>query len=196
LFDNLIKYIADTNYNEVILNLFKTGTYRFYMPTMVDYTSKIEGAEKSLDFIGLNYYSHYAFNFTGDIDESLEALPFPEEIMTDMDYGIYPEGLYRAIKRISQLGVPIIITENGLADAKDDRRADFIDKYLFAVSKAIEDGYDVRGYYHWSLLDNFEWNLGYGERFGLYHVNFETQERTLKNGTKKYIEIITEAKSK
>ena len=196
LMDNLIKYIADSNYNEVILEMFKTDEFNFCMPAMIDYQSTVPGASESLDFIGLNYYSHYAFNFTGDIDASLEPIPFPGETMTDMDYGMYPEGIYRAIKRISELGVPIIITENGLADDKDDRRAEFIDKYLYAVSKAIEDGYDVRGYYYWSLMDNFEWNLGYGERFGLYHVDFDTQKRTLKNGAKKYIEIIKESKEK
>ena len=164
------------------------------MPTMVDYSSEVKGANKSLDFIGLNYYSHYAFDFNWNIDESLEPIPFPGETMTDMDYGIYPEGIYRAIKRISELKVPIIITENGIADDKDDRRALYIDRYLYAVSKAIEDGYDVRGYYYWSLMDNFEWNLGYGERFGLYHVDFETQKRTLKQGSKTYIDIIKASK--
>lgn len=196
ILDHSIKFIADQNYNEVLLEMFKSNKFIFKMPTMVNHESVVEGANKSLDFIGLNYYSHYAFDFTGDIDESLEAIPFPGEVMTDMDYGIYPEGIYRAIQRISELGVPIIITENGLADDKDDRRADFINRSLYAVSKAIEDGYDVQGYYYWSLLDNFEWNLGFGKQFGLYHVNFKTQERTLKIGAKKYIEIITEAKSK
>jgi len=194
LLDNVMKYFADVNYNEVVLETFKSNQYHFSMPTMVDHHIVIEGANKSLDFIGLNYYSHYAFDFTGDLDESLEPLPYPNEVMTDMDYGIYPEGIYRAIKRISKLGVPIIITENGLADDKDDRRAGFIDKYLYAVSKAIEDGYDVRGYYYWSLMDNFEWNFGYGKRFGLYHVDYETQKRTMTQGAEKYREIIQESR--
>ncbi len=195
LFDHLIKFIVDNNYNEVILNLFKTNEFDFYMPTMADRKCTIEGANTSLDFVGLNYYSHYAFNFNGNIKESIIPRPFPGETMTDMDYGMYPEGIYRAIKRISELKVPIIITENGIADDKDDRRAEFIDKYLYAVSKAIEDGYDVRGYYYWSLMDNFEWSLGYGERFGLYHVDFNSQKRTLKEAAKTYLEIIKQAKS-
>ncbi len=195
IMDHLIKYFADRNYNEVVLEVLKSDGFNFYMPTMVDHSSTIKGANTSLDFIGLNYYSHYAFNFNGNLDESLEPIAYPGETMTDMDYGMYPEGIYRAIKRISKIGVPIIITENGIADDKDDRRADFIDRYLYAVSKAIEDGYDIKGYYYWSLTDNFEWNLGYGERFGLYHVDFDTQKRTLKQGAKKYIEIIKQTKS-
>jgi len=195
IMDHFIKFFADNNYNEVVLNLFKTDKFDFYMPTMVDRSASIEGASQTLDFIGLNYYSHYAFDFNGNIDESLETKAYPGEVMTDMDYGIYPEGIYRAIKRISQLNVPIIITENGIADDRDDRRGDYIERTLYAVSKAIEDGYDVQGYYYWSLTDNFEWNLGYGQRFGLYHVNFETQERRLKEGSKRYIEIINSAKN-
>ncbi len=194
IMDHFIKFFADNNYNEVVLNLFKTNEFDFYMPTMVDRFAKIQGASETLDFIGLNYYSHYAFDFNGNIDQSLEAKAYPGEPMTDMDYSIYPEGIYRAIKRISQLNVPIIITENGIADDRDDRRAEYIERTLYAVSKAIEDGYDVRGYYYWSLTDNFEWNLGYGQRFGLYHVDFKTQERRLKEGAKQYVEIISKAK--
>lgn len=146
LLDHIVKYIGDNNYNEVILQTFKTDQFNFNIPTMVDYTTEIKGASTSLGFIGLNYYSHYAFNFTGSIDESLEPMPYPGEVMTDMDYGVYPEGIYRAIKRISKLNVPIIITENGITDDKDDRRGDFIEKSLFAVSEAIKDGYNVTGY--------------------------------------------------
>ncbi len=194
ILDQFIKYNADANYNEVLLRLFRTGEYKFYMPGMIDFKADIPDAPNSLDFIGLNYYSHYAFKFTGNIEASLEPLPFPGEVMTDMDYTIYPEGIYRAIKRISQLHKPIIITENGIADAKDDRRALFIDRSLYAVSKAIEDGYDVRGYFYWSLMDNFEWNFGFDKRFGLYEVDFKTKKRTLRQGAKKYIEIIDKAK--
>jgi beta-glucosidase len=107
-----------------------------------------------------------------------------------MDYASYPEGLYRAIQRVSKLGVPIYITENGIADAKDDRRAQFISQYLYTVSKAIADGYDIKGYYYWSLMDNFEWSLGYDMKFGLYSVDMTTQVRTLKEGAKRYQEII------
>ena len=80
--------------------------------------------------------------------------------------------------------------ENGIPDAKDDRRETFIRRYLYAMSKAIEEGCDVRGYYYWSLLDNFEWAEGYSMRFGLYEMNFETQERTLREGAKAYQEIV------
>lgn len=107
-----------------------------------------------------------------------------------MDYASYPEGFYRAIKTVSQFGVPVIITENGIADEKDDRRALFITQYLYAVSKGISEGHDIKGYYYWSLMDNFEWSLGYDMKFGLYSVDFNTLARTLREGAKRYREII------
>ncbi len=119
----------------------------------------------------------------------------------DMDYGIYPEGIYRAFHSMKALGVPIYVTENGIADAKDDRRKFWIQGHLYAVHKAIQDGIDVRGFIYWSLMDNFgkwvmqsviriEWAKGFGMRFGLYEVNYETQQRTLREGAKAYVDII------
>ncbi len=72
--------------------------------------------------------------------------------MTDMHYAIYPEGFYRAIKQMGTLGKPVIITENGLADAEDSRRNLFIRRYLYAMAKAKDEGVDVRGYYYWTLM--------------------------------------------
>ena len=86
--------------------------------------------------------------------------------------------------------MPIIITENGIADKKDDRRRRYIERYLYAVSKAIKEGADIRGYYYWSLMDNFEWSEGYEMKFGLYEVDFTTQVRTLREGSKRYMDIV------
>ena len=72
----------------------------------------------------------------------------------------------------------------------------FIDRSLYAVSKAIEDGYNVKGYYYWSMMDNFEWNYGYAKKFGLYKVDYKTEKRTLREGAKKYIEIIDQSRKK
>ena len=113
-----------------------------------------------------------------------------EDILTDMPYTIYGEGMYRAIKSVSVLDVPILITENGVADAVDDRRELYIKRYLYAVSKAIEDGFDIRGYFYWSLMDNFEWAFGYDMKFGLFSVDYNTQERSLREGAKAFINIV------
>ena len=112
--------------------------------------------------------------------------------MTDMPYTIYAEGFYRALHQASILNKPIIVTENGIADLKDANRAKYIEQYLYALSKAIEDGLDIKGYYYWSLLDNFEWAFGYDMKFGLYEVDFKTQKRTLREGAKVYKKIVQE----
>ena len=116
------------------------------------------------------------------------------DIMTDMPYTIYAEGLYRAIQSVSALDVPILITENGVADAEDNRRELYIKRYLYAVSRAIEDGFNIIGYFYWSLMDNFEWAFGYDMKFGLFSVDYNTQERSLRKGSKAFIEIVNNEK--
>jgi len=140
-------------------------------------------AVDSNDFVGLNFYSHYQVKVQLNANDPFVFVHNTGALMTDMDYPLYPEGLYRALKLIATIGKPVIVTENGLADDKDDRRALFIRRYLYAVSKAIEEGVDCRGYFYWSLLDNFEWSAGYAMRFGLYEVDFATQKRTLRSGS-------------
>jgi beta-glucosidase len=190
LFDRLLARTVNKGFNGSFISTFRDGHYRFHFPTLVDESEAMADAPSTLDFVGLNYYSHNAMDFSLNLDEALKTRLYPNETQTDMAYTIYPEGLYRAIQEISVLGKPIIITENGIADAKDDRRGEFIRKYLYAVSKAIQDGYDVRGFHYWSLTDNFEWDLGYGQRFGLYHVDFATQKRTLREGSKQFQRIV------
>jgi beta-glucosidase len=148
------------------------------------------GARRAMDFIGLNYYSHLHVKFRWNPPEFFALAHRPAEIMTDLIYPIYAEGLYRAIKTVAALNVPIYITENGIADAKDDRRDLFIRRYLYALSRAIKDGSDVRGYFYWSLMDNFEWAEGYEMKFGLYEVNFKNQERKLRKGAEYFVKVV------
>lgn len=174
-------------FNDVFLSFFKTGELFSWIPRL---HTRIPNAHNKYDFIGLNFYSRVVIEsrmwhwLLSGCRGGLGKIATPScrqgEIMTDMEYGICPEGLYEAIKVMAQFKKPIYITENGIADRHDDRRSLWIRRYLYAVSKAIQDGYDVRGYYHWSLMDNFEWDRGYAQRFGLYQVDFETKERSLK----------------
>lgn len=151
----------------------------------------IPEAKDSLDFVGLNYYTHV---LTGVSIGALRRLEFPkrdQEVATEFGYPMYAEGFRRAIEFLAPLGVPIEITENGVADAADTLRPEHLKRHLWVLSEAIKDGYDVRSYHHWSLMDNFEWAEGYSMRFGLYHVDFETQERTLRSSGELYKEIIS-----
>ena len=188
--DWAIARISNNTFNEAILGFFRTGTMNFYVPLEANVSYTDSNAPNTLDFIGVNYYSHYAYRFDFDFKKATTSLPVEGEEMTDMPYTIYTEGIYRAIEDVANLKKPIIITENGISDAKDNRREKYIRESLYAVSKAIKDGYDVCGYYYWTLLDNFEWAEGYTQKFGLYEVNLETQERKLRNGSKAFAEII------
>src|SRR5262249_32882459 len=113
--------------------------------------------------------------------------------VSDLGWEIYPEGLFRVLTEWApRAGVPIYITENGLADRTDEKRPGFISSHLAEVARAIEAGVDVRGYYHWSLLDNFEWAEGYGPRFGLVEVNPKTFERKPRSSATLYARIAKE----
>ena len=87
--------------------------------------------------------------------------------------------------------MPIEITENGVADSNDDLRPEHLARHLWILSEAIRDGYDIKSFHHWSLMDNFEWAEGYSMRFGLYEVDFDTQERNLRKSGELYRKIIT-----
>lgn len=120
------------------------------------------------DFIGVNYY------FPGINWQTWHG---PK---SDLGWPVYPEGLTHVLKGMKRYKKPIYITENGIADADDSRRADFIREHIRAVRDAIAQGVDVRGYLHWSLLDNFEWADGFAPRFGLIEVDYSTMERTVR----------------
>lgn len=181
----------DGIFNQGALDYFSTGSFEFSMPGIDKIIFNDSSAINSLDFIGLNNYSHQRVKSQFNMNNFFQFEFYEDEEMTDMPYPIYPEAIYRSIKRVSVLGKPIIITENGVADKKDIFRSKYIDRYLFAVSRAISEGADIRGYYYWSFMDNFEWSEGYDMKFGLYKVDFKTQERSLREGSKHFIEIIS-----
>lgn len=182
--------LLDHVYNESIIRFLRDGLFRIYVPGVVFIQEKFEDAKGATDFIGLNYYSNLIMSPLSPQKPPFKPLTRPGQVLTDFPYTTYAEGFYRALKRINTIGRPIMVTENGIPDAKDDRREIFIRRYIYALSLAIKDGCDVRAYYYWSLLDNFEWAEGYSMRFGLYAMNFETQERTLREGAKAYQEIV------
>jgi len=144
----------------------------------------LDRVKGSLDWLGVQYYyDSPCRTFTYDLDDG--APP-----RTDLDWRIAPEGLYHVIKACGdRYGVPMLVTENGLADAEDSQRGRFIIDHLAWLHRALNEGYDVRGYLHWSLLDNFEWAYGYPPRFGLVEVDYETFERRVRPSAKVFEEI-------
>ena len=145
-----------------------------------------------MDFFGLNYYSRDIVAFSWKNPGMLFARlkTDPELPKNDLGWDIYPEGLYRICKEYyAKYKVPIYITENGICDADDDQRPRYICDHLEQVARLRREGIPVERYYHWTLMDNFEWTEGESARFGLIHCNFETQERTLRNSARLYGEI-------
>jgi beta-glucosidase len=134
-------------------------------------------------------------------DGAPELLPFPDGFpMTSFYWAVTPESLYWGPKFFTErYGLPLVITENGMSnndwvalDGKvhDPQRIDFLTRYLRALGRAIADGADVRAYFIWTLIDNFEWAEGFRQRFGLIHVDYPTQRRTLKDSALWYRGVI------
>jgi len=146
----------------------------------------------SHDFIGVNYYHS---------QRPIRLSLWPWRLETeewkgptsDMGWPIWPQGLQEALRLMKQYRVPLYVTENGLADARDAYRADFIRDHIRAVEAVQEQGVDVRGYFYWSLLDNFEWADGFEPRFGLVAVDYDTMERTPRPSAQVYKAIIEQA---
>lgn len=135
-----------------------------------------------LDFIGLNYYFHNKIKFPWIKKNE-------DKVVSDVKWEVYPEGIYYALKELQKYGLPIYITENGVADAKDRLRANFIKDHLYWTHKAIEEEINVRGYFHWSFMDNFEWEKGFEPRFGLVEIDYETLERKPRPSAFYYAQI-------
>jgi beta-glucosidase len=134
----------------------------------------LEAAGKS-DFVGVQTYTRARVGKDGDLP------PDPGAELTQMGYEFWPEALEQTIRyAAAQARVPVYVTENGIGTGDDTRRIEYIKRALAGVQSCLADGVDVRGYVHWSLLDNFEWIFGYRPTFGLVAVNRDTQERTVK----------------
>ena len=177
----------------------------------------LEQIHQPIDMLGINYYStglvamsdrpqfpqsSAASTFPGCSD--IDWLPTPGE-HTEMGWNIDPDGMYDMLVRVhdNYPEMPLFITENGIACADemvteadgtkavhDDKRIDYLTRHFDAARRAIEVGVDLRGYFVWSLLDNFEWAFGYTKRFGITYVDYETQERVPKDSFKWYRKLI------
>ena len=153
---------------------------------------RVADARGTQDFFGINYYSRDLVRFALDKPEELfcsRRVP-PGANVNDLGWEIYPAGLGHVVRTWARRsGVPVYITENGIADAADHKRASFLVEHLTELGRAIADGVDVRGYFHWSLTDNFEWAEGYAPRFGLFEIDYSTQERRARESARLYARI-------
>jgi beta-glucosidase len=159
--------------------------------------------QQPLDFLGLNYYTRTVTRYADD------RPPFnavgerqADALHTEMGWEVFPAALTRVLTWVKERygDIPLYITENGSAFADppaaidgrihDPLRVEYLEQHLRAAHSAMQQGVNLRGYYAWSLLDNYEWSHGYTKRFGIVHVNYETQERTIKDTGRFYAEVI------
>ena len=156
-----------------------------------------------LDFVGINYYTRAVVRHdSADVPARAGRVMQAHHTHTEMGWEVYPQGLSDTLTWFrSRYGdLPLYVTENGAAfydapaadgDHVDDPlRVGYYREHLRALHHAIAAGVDVRGYFAWSLLDNFEWSHGYSKRFGIVHVDFETQRRTLKQSARFYADVV------
>ncbi|MCF1709843.1 GH1 family beta-glucosidase [Tabrizicola sp. J26] len=195
--DMLASATQDAIFNRWFIEGITKGTYPDealaglapHMP--VGWEEDMVRISQPLDWLGVNYYTRHIHAFAPDTPwpSTRDVVgPLPK---TQMGWEIYPEGLYGFLTRMARDYVgdlPIYVTENGMANAdevingavNDHVREDFLFAHLRATERAIADGANVKGFFYWSLLDNYEWAFGYEKRFGIVHVDFETLQRTPK----------------
>ena len=197
--------LFDTVWNRIFADPMLLGRYpEGFGELMGARSGDLETIAQPLDFYGVNYYNPMCVAAPAD---PASEMPFDQREIpgypkTDFGWPVVPDGLRELLVLLDERypGLPpVMITENGCAYnmgpdehgiVDDQPRIDYLDSHLRAVAAAIEQGVDVRGYYCWSLMDNFEWSEGYTQRFGLVHVDYETQRRTPKRSFDWYAETV------
>ena len=177
--DQALSRLAEDNFNHAILEALTTGELKVRFPGFVATAVKLDGAARSMDYLGVNYYTRAHLKF-------LPGAPWAEYVfkdpnrrgLTDIGWERYPEGFAQVLKQLARYHLPIWVTENGLDDRSGEKRPEFLHQHWKALLEARAAGADVRAYLHWSLLDNFEWLEAWGPQFGLYRVDRKTLERT------------------
>jgi len=161
--------------------------------------------KQPIDFLGVNYYTRRVEQYHPDyLPLRTKHVPQPQHIQTDTNWEVFPEALTRVLLWVNERygggKLPIYITENGAAfydpphtidgRVEDPLRVEYYRQHLRAAHEAMSKGVNLRGYYAWSLLDNYEWAHGYAKRFGIVHVDYSTQQRTIKSSGRYYSEVI------
>jgi beta-glucosidase len=167
-----IAAVTDAFFNDSTPRALATGRVQLKVPGSIDLDEAIPGLAGSVDWLGINYYTR-SFVRADLTDPALAVQVTPSDVtQNDLGWEIYPEGLYRTLVRFARFGWPLLVTENGIPDGAGTTRPGFLRSHLYALDRARADGADVRGYFHWSLIDNFEWADGLAPRFGLFGVDY------------------------
>ncbi len=185
--DRLVAALYHRVFNLAVMRSLRAG--RLVFP--LNRVAPVRGPRPSQDFIGLNYYTRDRVRFNRHRCAELfgERIVAPDSRRSDLGWEVYSMGLYRTLVALKRQGLPIYITENGVADREDRIRPAFLLEHLRAAQCAVRDGVPLRGYFHWTCFDNFEWAEGYNAKFGLMACDLHTQERRLRESGRLYAEI-------
>ena len=194
--------VMDALHNRMFADPIFKGTYPAelvasgMLPGLADVPDDMAAIRQPLDFLGVNYYSRFVL---GDADDGMRIVPTDAE-KTAMGWEVYPQGMYEVLTRVQRDYAPpaVYVTENGAAyedrleDGRvhDAARISYLRRHFVAAHRALQEGVPLRGYFVWSLLDNFEWAFGYTRRFGIVYVDFDTQERIWKDSAYFYRDVI------
>jgi len=177
-------------FNQMFPGAFQTGRLR--SPA---WFKRIPQAKGTQDFLGINYYSRdlIAFNLLkpGDLF-ARRFYPATDELSSTGFIANVPEGMFEALKWGQKFNLPILITENGVEDAEDKLRPRYLIQHLHQVWRAVNFNFQIKGYFHWTLVDNFEWERGWTQRFGLWELDVDTQARRKRPSADLYAEICRE----
>jgi beta-glucosidase/6-phospho-beta-glucosidase/beta-galactosidase len=185
--ENVLAASVSSLYNDAWLNAVNGGRQRFGLLGIMPFAPQVQMAlgRRSYDFIGVNYYTRARVQWRprAQMKESSPQVPVGvifakrREVASDLGWPISARGLRLLLQKVKRYKAPVYITENGIADADDLQRRRYILSHLREIARARADGLEIRGYYHWSLIDNFEWIKGFWPRFGLVAIDYETFER-------------------
>jgi beta-glucosidase len=160
-------------------------------PTLDEPLPELKG---SVDYFGANYYRRDLVRFAPSAPGVVQILPGPGR-RNDLGWEIYPEGLLLLLRQaFARYHLPIYVTENGIADARGDARPAYLRSHAHALARALAEDIPVRGYFHWTLMDNFEWAEGFAPRFGLYRVEANTRNRIPTPGAGAFAQLAPGAK--
>ena len=185
--DRWINNFSFSSFNNSFADALANGIFKFAF-----WKSNIPNAINTQDYVGVNYYTRDLVKFKlFDVKNVFQERFYdPNSPLSETGFiANEPEGFYDALQWARKYKLPIYITENGVEDSKDSLRPLYLVSHLFQVWKAIQDGMDIRGYFHWSQVDNFEWERAWTQRFGLWELNVESQERIRRPSVDLYKEI-------
>ena len=188
--DRWIARLASQVFNEFFPHAAQSGKLRF-----PGFSRRLPEAQGTQDYLGINYYNRdYVSANLFNIVKSVESSSFPpgSEVSHSKMFANDPPGFFQAFKWGVKFGIPIIVTENGIEDADDLLRPRYLIQHVHQMWRAVNFNIPVKGYFHWTLVDNFEWERGWSQRFGLWELDVETQMRRKRLSADLYAEICRE----